>query len=75
MAGASKLIVKVKNGVLPLPAGLRLAEGTRVGLVPLIALPDDPAFLKTALKLAKPRGWPKDFALNYGHHTKRQPKK
>lgn len=44
MATTSKLITKVKDGVLPLPS--------------------DPPFLKAALKLAKPRGWPKDFALN-----------
>lgn len=75
MATTSKLITKVKDGVLPLPLGLKLAEGTRVGLVPLIPLADDPPFLKAALKLAKPRNWPKDFALNHGHQTKGQPKK
>jgi hypothetical protein len=72
---AAKLVSKVKNGVVPLPRGLKLAEGADVALVPLVALTDDPPFLKLALKLAKPRGWPKDFALNHGHYVKGQRKK
>jgi hypothetical protein len=70
MSTTAKLISKVKNGVLPLPRGLKLAEGADVALIPLVALADDPPFLKLALKLAKPRGWPKDFALNHGHYVK-----
>ena len=66
----AKLVSKVKNGVLPLPRGLKLAEGTDVALIPLVALAGDPPFLKLALKLAKPRGWPKDFALNHSHYIK-----
>jgi hypothetical protein len=72
---AAKLVSKEKNGVVPLPRGLKLAEGADVALVPLVALTDDPPFLKLALKLAKPRGWPKDFALNHGHYVKGQRKK
>lgn len=64
------MISKVKNGVLPLPRGLKLAEGADVALIPLVAVAGDPPFLKLALKLAKPRHWPKDFALNHGHYTK-----
>ena len=75
MSTAVKLISKVKNGVLPLPRGVKLAEGTTVALIPLAPLPDDPPFLKLALKLAKPRGWPHDFALNLGHYTKGHHKK
>lgn len=75
MSMASKLISKVKNGVLPLPRGIKLAEGTSVALVPLVPLSDDPPFLKLALKLAKPRGWSRDFALNHGHYVKGQRKK
>lgn len=70
MNSRANLISKVKNGVLPLPRGVKLAEGTSVALVPLVPLPGDPPFLKVALKLAKPRGWPRDFALNQGHYTK-----
>jgi hypothetical protein len=70
MSSTTKLLSKVKNGVVPLPRGLKLAEGADVALVPLVPLPGDPPFLKTALKLARPRGWPRDFALNHGHHVK-----
>jgi hypothetical protein len=70
MSVTTKLISKVKNGVLPLPRGLKLAEGAQVALTPLVPLPGDPPFLKLALKLAKPRGWPADFALNHGHYVK-----
>lgn len=72
---AARLTVKIKNGLLLLPPGLKLAEGTPVELVPLVPLPADPPFLKAILKLAKPRDWPRDFALNHGHYTKGHPKK
>ena len=36
----------VSGGVIPLPRGVRLAEGMRVQIVPLDALPGDPPFLK-----------------------------
>jgi len=75
MSTPAKLISKVKNGVVPLPHGLKLAEGADVALIPLVPLSGDPLFLKVALKLAKPRGWPKDFALNHGHYVKGQRKK
>ena len=75
MSTTANLIGKVKNGVISLPHGLKLAEGADVALIPLVALPDDPPFLKLALKLAKPRGWPPDFALNHGHYVKGQGKK
>jgi hypothetical protein len=70
MSVAQKLISKGKNGVVPLPRGLKLNDGADVALVPLVALRDDPSFLKVALKLARPRGWPCDFALNHGHYIK-----
>jgi hypothetical protein len=70
MSTTARLISQVKNGVLPLPRGLKLAEGANVALIPLVALAGDPPFLKLALKLAKPRGWPKDFALNHGQYVK-----
>ena len=75
MSSTPRLVSKVKNGVLPLPRGVKLAEGTNVALIPLAPLADDPPFLKAALKLAKPRNWPRDFALNHAHYTKGHPKK
>ena len=75
MSTSAKLVSKVKNGVLPLPRGVKLAEGTSVALIPLVALPGDPSFLRLALKLAKPRRFPRDFALNHGHYVKSHRKK
>ena len=75
MSTPARLISKVKNGVLPIPRGLKLAEGTDVALIPLVPLAGDPPFLKLALKLAKPRVWPKDFALNHSHYVKGQHRK
>ena len=45
----------VSGGVILLPRGARLTEGMRVQVVPLEALPSDPPFLKTMLKLADKR--------------------
>jgi hypothetical protein len=73
---SNKLVSKVKNGVVPLPRGLKLSEGDDVALIPLVSLPGDPPFLKLALKLAKPRPHlPRDYALNHGHYRRGEPKK
>lgn len=37
--------------------------------------PGDGPFLRGMLKLAKPRRWPRDYALNHGHYTKGHPRK
>ncbi len=75
MSSTANLVSKVKNGMLPLPRGVKLPEGTSVALIPLAPLPGDPPFLKLALKLAKPRGFPRDYALNHGHYVKGYRKK
>jgi len=67
---------KVKNGVIVLPAGTRLPEGTEVKVETLDLLPENDPRIAAVLKLAKPRPhWPKDFALNHAHHVKGHPKK
>jgi hypothetical protein len=66
----------VKNGVVVLPPGVKLPEGAEVEVVPSEARADDPPFLKSILKLARPRpDWPEDFALNHAHYTKGHPRK
>ena len=65
----------VKNGVVVLPPGAQLPEGIEVEVTPLEARADDPPFLRAILKLAKPRDWPEDFALNHAHYAKGHPKK
>jgi hypothetical protein len=66
---------KVKNGVVVLPPGTRLAEGMEVEVTTAEVEVSDPS-LKAILKLAKPRPhWPKDYALNHAHYVKGHPKK
>jgi hypothetical protein len=65
----------VKNGVVVLSPGAKLPEGAAVEVTPVKTDPGDPPFLQAILKLAKPRDWPADFALNHAHYTKGHPKK
>jgi hypothetical protein len=65
----------VKNGVVVLPPEAQLPDGSEVEVIPLEARADDPPFLRAILKLAKPRDWPEDFALNHAHYSKGHPKK
>ena len=65
----------VKNGVVVLPLEAQLPDGAEVEVTPLEARTDDPPFLRAILKLAKPRDWPGDFALNHVHYAKGHPKK
>ncbi len=65
----------VKNGVVVLPPEARLPDGAEVEVTPLEGREDDPPFLRAILKLAKPRDWPADFALNHAHYIKGHPKK
>jgi hypothetical protein len=66
----------VKNGVVVLPPGVKLAEGTEVDVVPRdLRVADDP-FLQAIAGAAKPRtNWPKDYALNHGFYVSGEPKK
>jgi hypothetical protein len=65
----------VKNGVVVLPPEVQLPEGAAVEVTPLEVVADDLPFLRALLKLAKPRDWPEDFALNHAHYVKGHPKK
>jgi hypothetical protein len=67
---------KIKDGVVVLPPGTKLPEGAEVRVETLALAPQDDPFLAPALKAAKPRPhWPKDYALNHGHHLSGEPKK
>jgi hypothetical protein len=66
---------KIQNGVVVLPPDARLPEGTEVEVIPRSTPSDTNAFVEGMLKLAKPRDWPEDFALNHAHYVKGQPKK
>ena len=65
----------IKNGVVVLPPEADLPEGAQVEVIPLEKSAEDPPFLRAILKLAKPRDWPDDFALNHAHYAKGDPKK
>ena len=64
MSSTANLVSKVKNGMLPLPRGVKLPEGTSVALIPLAPLPGDPPFLKLAVLLMQDR---KSTRLNSSH--------
>lgn len=66
---------KVQNGVVVLPPEAQLPEGTEVEVFPCTAPRGMNSFVEGMLKLAKPRDWPPDFALNHGHYMKGHPKK
>lgn len=66
---------KVRNGVVVLPPEAHLPEGTEVEVILREPQPSANPFVEGMLKLAKPRDWPEDFALNHGHYVKGHAKK
>jgi hypothetical protein len=66
---------KVQNGVVVLPPEARWPDGTEVEVTPIAPEHATNLFLEGMLKLAKPRDWPEDFALNHAHYVKGHPKK
>lgn len=67
---------KVKDGVVVLPPGTKLPEGTEVTVEPLELLPANDPAIASVLRLAKPRPhWPADYALNHAHYVKGHPQK
>lgn len=67
---------KVKNGVVVLPTGVKLAEGTEVNVAPREATASEDPFVLAVKRAAKPRAhWPQDYALNHGHYVSGEPKK
>ena len=65
----------VKNGVVVVPPEAKLPDDAEVEVILLQGQADDPPFLRAILKLAKPRDWPEDFALNHAHCIKGHPGK
>lgn len=60
--------------MIVLPPEAQLPDGAEVEVTPLEEQGDSPPFLQAILKLAKPRDWPEDFALNHAHYTKGHPR-
>ena len=67
---------RVVNGVIVLPPGTALPEGTEVKVEPLTLTAADDPLIAAADKVAKPRPhWPDDFVTNHGHYVSGEPKK
>jgi hypothetical protein len=66
------VIGKIKDGVVVLPTGLSLPEGSVVS----VEIPEDPAIADLLKSVVKAREHlPKDFALNHGHYVSGEPKR
>ena len=63
----------VQNGVVVLPPGVKLPEGAEVEVIARATAQATNPFVQGMLKLAKPRDWPEDFALNHAHYVKGYP--
>jgi len=66
----------VKNGVVVLPPGAKLPDGTPVEVIADEWQPKDDPFVAAVLKVAKPRPhWPTDYARNLDHYLYGLPKR
>jgi hypothetical protein len=66
----------VKNGVVVLPPGTNLPDGTQVEVIADKGQPEDDPFVAAVLKVAKPRPhWPKDYTRNLDHYLYGVPKR
>lgn len=64
----------VKNGVVVLPPGTNLPDGTPVKVESLLTAASDP-LVAVVEQRAKPRPHlPPDYALNHGHYVAGEPK-
>jgi hypothetical protein len=66
----------VKNGVVVLPPGTKLPEGTEVKVETFENNSEGDSLVSVVERLAKPRPHlPKDYALNHGRYFRGEPKK
>lgn len=67
---------KVANGVVVLPPGVQLPEGTEVELTPLLSVEEAEEFTNEMLRLASlTKNLPADLAENHDHYLHGLPKK
>jgi hypothetical protein len=65
------IVGKITNGVVVLPPGTLLPEGTEVKVEAIELSPEEDSLVAAALKLAKPRDHlPPNYALNHGHYLR-----
>lgn len=65
----------VKNGVVVLPPGTQLPEGTAVKVESLLTAADDPLVAVVEARAKVRSHLPADYALNHGHYIAGEPKK
>ena len=66
---------RIKNGVVVLPPGLELKEGTEVELTPVISEQEAEEFTDALLRIAtRTKNLPPDLAKNHDHYLHGWPK-
>ena len=66
----------IKNGVVVLPPGVQLRDGTEVELPPLVSAKNAETFTDELLRIAShTRNLPPDLAKNHDHYLHGLPKK
>ncbi len=66
----------IKNGVVVLPPGVELPDGTKVELLPLVSAKEAEEFTDELLRIAsQTRNLPPDLAKNHDHYLHGLPKK
>lgn len=66
----------VKNGVVALPAGVMLPDGTQVELTPLVSAAEAEKFTDELLRIARTtKNLPPDLAKNHDHYLHGHQKK
>jgi hypothetical protein len=67
---------KIINRLVVLPPGTKMPEGAAVKVETFEPATQDGPLVAAVERLAKPRPHlPKDYALNYGHYVRGEPKK
>jgi hypothetical protein len=67
---------RIKNGVVLLPPGVQLPEGTEVELTPLVSATEANEFTDELLRIAsQTKNLPPDLAENHDHYLHGLPKK
>jgi hypothetical protein len=67
---------QIKNGVVVLPPGLDLKEGTEVEVTPVVSEKEAQDFTDALLRIAnRTKNLPADLAKNHDHYLHGSPKK
>ncbi len=67
-----RFVTKVTNGVIVIPSGIKISEGTSVRVEPL---PEETLAKRLKHLIGSVDGLPPDFAEHHDHYVHRTPKK